>query len=381
MNRVLILGCGQMGTTIARDLALDYSVTVIDSSQEALEQLRRDHPKVQIEQVELTGEFSGLTDLLQKHHLVIGALPGLIGYSVLQSVIQYGRPVVDISFFPEDPGPLSYLAEKNDVVVAVDCGLAPGLCNLILGRHLSEMEVLEYRCLVGGLPVRRTLPFQYKAPFSSRDVIEEYIRPVRLRRNGEVMTLPPLSEPEPVDFPEVGTLEAFNTDGLRTLLDTTSVPTMVEKTLRYPGHRDQIQFLRQAGFLNTRKETFRNHQVSPLEMTARILETAWAFEPGEADLTLMRVQISGEAGGQTRGYCYDLIDRFDPESQTRSMSRTTGFTCAAVARLILEEKLTEPGLWAPELIGRNVLFADFIVEYLAGRGVELQVSHSQQELT
>lgn len=372
MKSVAVLGSGRMGMTIAEDLSPDYSVTLIDSNREALEHVRRDRTDVKIKQAEVTKDLDGIEELLQAQDLVIGALPGLIGFSILESLVRLRRPTVDISFFPENPAPLSLLANQEGVAVAVDCGLAPGLCNLLLGRHLSEMQVLEYQCLVGGLPAQRTLPFQYKAPFSPRDVIEEYTRPVRLRRKGKEMTLAPLSEPELVEFSEVGTLEAFNTDGLRTLLDTTGIPTLAEKTLRYPGHRDQIEFLRQAGFLSPVNKTIGRCKISPLEMTARILEAAWSFGPGEPDLTLMRVEVSGIEAGENRTYRYELIDRFDPDTCKSSMSRTTGFTCAAVARLMLQEQLIEPGLWTPELIGQNSAFAEFILEYLAKRDVKVK---------
>src|SRR5690606_32460173 len=372
MQSVAILGGGRMGITIARDLSHDWSVTIIDSDAEALVRARNLVPQVRVEQRDLTNNFGHAADLLKEQDLLIVALPGLIAYRILEKLIELERPIVDISFFPENPFALSNNASERRIAVAIDCGLAPGLCNLLLGRHLPEMEVSEYRCLVGGLPVRRTLPFQYKAPFSPRDVIEEYTRPVRLRRNGKEMTLPPLPEPEHVEFPEIGTLEAFNTDGLRTLLTSTGVLTMIEKTLRYPGHRDQIEFLRAAGFLESREVDVQKCKVRPLEVTSKVLEEAWRFQPGEPDITLMRVEISGRVSGQDKKFQYELVDRFDPASGTSSMSRTTGFTCAAIARLMLDEVLVEPGLWPPERIGQNPQMASFVLDYLAERGVIVQ---------
>lgn len=372
MKAVVVLGSGRMGTTIARDLSPDYSITVVDSNPEALASIRKDLPEIRVEQLELTGELDEVDGLLEQQDLAVVALPGLIAYPVVESLVRHRRPVVDISFFPDSPTPLDGRAREEGIPVAVDCGLAPGLCNLLLGRHLTTMDVSEYRCLVGGLPVRRTLPFQYKAPFSPRDVIEEYTRPVHVRRNGQEIVLPPLSEPEHVDFLEVGTLEAFNTDGLRTLLETTRVPTMIEKTLRYPGHRDQIEFLRQAGFLDSRKRMFGSSEMSPLEVTASMLEEAWLSEPDEADITLMRVEISGTEAGRSGSFRYELVDRFDSVTRTTSMSRATGFTCAAVARLMLERGLVEPGLWTLERIGQDQGFADFVLGYLAKRGVEIR---------
>ena len=124
-----------------------------------------------------------------------------------------------------------------NVTAIVDFGVAPGIPNLLLGYHQNTMKIDVYKCYVGGLPKKRTMPFQYKAPFSPVDVIEEYTRPARYVVNGEIVVKEALSEPEFLEFDEIGTLEAFNTDGLRSLLFTNDIPNKIEKTLRYPDER------------------------------------------------------------------------------------------------------------------------------------------------
>lgn len=156
-----------------------------------------------------------------------------MGFCTLKTVIECGKDIVDISFFPEDPFKLDQLAKEKKVTAVVDCGVAPGCSNLILGYMASILDVIEsFSCYVGGLPRIRTWPYEYKTPFSPSDVIEEYNRPARLVDNGKVVTQPALSEVELIDLPGVGTLEAFNTDGLRTLIRTMKVPCMKEKTMR-----------------------------------------------------------------------------------------------------------------------------------------------------
>ena len=181
---------------------------------------------------------------------------------------------------------------QRGVTAVVDCGVAPGLSNMMLGYHASQGAVSSYRCLVGGLPVKRTWPWQYKAPFSPVDVLEEYTRPARLVEGGCIVTRPALSEPELVDLDPVGTLEAFNTDGLRSLLVTMrQVPDMVEKTLRYPGHIDYIRVLRESGFLGTEPRQCRRCFDTPDRRGGRAAVPALAVGAGRG-----RVHDYGRGG-------------------------------------------------------------------------------------
>ena len=233
--------------------------------------------------------------------LVVGAVPGFMGYRTVERVLQEGKPMVDISFFPEDAFGLDRLAREAGVCCLVDCGITPGLSNLILGRMEEHLdETTSFHCLVGGLPVERTWPWEYKAPFSPGDVIEEYVRPARLRRGGVEITLPALSEVELVDFPGLGSLEAFNTDGLRSLLRTCKAPDMVEKTMRYPGHAVRMRILREAGFFSTEEVQAASGVVRPRDVTEALLFSAWQFEEGEPDLTVMRIVIEGKQNGGGR---------------------------------------------------------------------------------
>jgi saccharopine dehydrogenase-like NADP-dependent oxidoreductase len=255
--------------------------------------------------------------------------------------------------------------------VLVDFGVAPGVDNLLLGYHDARMQVKDFECLVGGLPKERKPPFEYKAPFSPIDVIEEYTRPARLKVDGRVVTKPALSEIETVAFEGVGALEAFNTDGLRSLLETMPhIPNMREKTLRYPGHAKKIQFLRDAGFFDTEPVHLGDVQISPRQLTANTLIEAWKLSPGEEELTVMRVTIHGILDGREQKIRYDLLDFFDRESGITSMARTTGYACTAAVSLIVEGLWNEPGVSPPELVGRQEPCFTHVVEYLAQRGVK-----------
>jgi len=355
-----------VGRTIAQDLATRYAVTVADHHQGNLDLLQTGVAKIQTD----LSVAKNVEDVIRDADLVIGAVPGFMGYKTLETVINAGKNVVDISFFPEDALALDALAKSKNVTAVVDCGVAPGMDNILLGFHYSRMKVQSFTCMVGGLPRVRTMPFQYKAPFSPVDVLEEYTRPARLIENGNIVVKPALSEPHLVEFDQAGTLEAFNTDGLRSLLFTMPVREMKELTLRYPGHRQLMEDFSRMGFFDSTPVTVNGVQISPIEFTAKMFFPKWKYEDGEQDITVMRVIISGTENEKPKTYTYDLYDTYDAKTNTRSMSRTTGFTCTAVATMLLEGTYGEKGIIVPEYLGKDTAHVKFVLEYLKQRGVE-----------
>ena len=365
---------------MARDLAVDpeFEVTVVDRTPEALRALEGVQT-ISLVEADLSDQ-EAIRRVMAGQDLGVGAVPGFMGFRTLQAILESGRPAVDIAFVPEDPFLLDGLAKAQGLVAIVDAGIAPGCSNLILGR-LEEMmsETTRFECVVGGLPVVRKWPFQYKAPFSPVDVIEEYTRPARLRRGGKTVTVPALSDLETLDFPEVGALEAFNTDGLRTLLRTCETPDMVEKTMRYPGHAEWMSGLRHSGFFGTDPVPVGETEIAPLAVTAHLLEEAWAFEEGEEDLTVMRVQVEGRIGDSVQRHTYELLDRYDRENGISSMARTTGFTCTAMVRMLAKDLYKEPGITPPELVGADPTCFDFVMKELESRGIRFK--HQVEELS
>jgi saccharopine dehydrogenase-like NADP-dependent oxidoreductase len=370
--RVVVLGAGLVGGAIARDLAAggEFEVTVVDASQAALARMA-DQPGVVAIRADLTAAAE-VRRVVERQDLVVGAVPGHMGLATIRKVLEFGKPLVDISFFPEDPFELDSLARQAGVPALVDFGIAPGCSNLILGRMMAEFDTVErFVCLVGGLPSVPTWPWEYKAAFSPADVLEEYTRPARYVVAGRMVTMPALSEAEFVDFPGVGTLEAFNTDGLRTLISTSKVPFMQEKTLRYPGHIERIRVLRESGFLNTEPIEVGSVKVRPLDLSSRLLFPLWRLEEGEADLTVMRVSVEGLHAANRIRRTFELLDRFDPATRTTSMARTTGYTCTAGVRLLAQGLFRQAGIVPPEFVGREQPCYDFVMAELGRRGVVL----------
>jgi len=363
--QIAILGAGMVGRAMAIDLASHYSVTSFDVSSASLEILSQKNKSVKTVKADLS-DYENYKSLLTDFDFVISAVPGFMGYKTLEAIIKTQKNVADISFFPEDALLLDVLAKKNNVTAIVDCGVAPGMSNLILGYNNERMKITSFECLVGGLPKKRTKPFEYKAPFSPIDVLEEYTRPARYIENGCLVTKPALSDAELIDFEKVGTLESFNTDGLRSILFTMKhIGNMKEKTLRYPGHIDLIKGLIKAGFLNSTSVNFKGQRISPLEFTSALLFDQWKLGPTEAEFTLMTIKITSVE----KTILYELYDEYDAQSQTSSMSRTTGYTCTAALNLLIKNLFTEKGVFPPELVGKDETCFNFIVNYLKERNV------------
>lgn len=371
--RITVLGAGMVGSAIVKDLAQEagYRVRAVDLNEGALRRLASE-AGVEIVPANLREEGE-VSRCVRDSDLVICAVPGFMGFETLRQVIDARKNVVDISFFPEDAFALDELAKARGVTAVVDCGVAPGLSNILGGyvdRLLDRTE--RYVCYVGGLPQVRQWPYEYKAVFSPVDVLEEYTRPARFVEHGEEVVRPALSDVELIDFPGVGTLEAFNTDGLRSLAKTLDAPFMVEKTLRYPGHADLMRVFRDSGFFDARPVDLEGQAVSPLALTSRLLFEQWRLREGEGDLTVMQVIVEGRRGSERLRYTYDLLDRYDRATGTTSMARTTGYTCAIVARQVADGLYAGVGICPPEYVGRTEGCFEHLLAGYAERGIHLR---------
>jgi lysine 6-dehydrogenase len=370
MNKILVLGAGMVGSAMAVDLLKKHKVTLTDVNIHPLKQLKDKHKLLNILELDVTRK-EYLKSLLSPFDLVICAVPGFLGFETVKSIIEAGKNVVDISFFPENALDLDSLAKARGVTALVDCGVAPGMHNIILGHYNELMKLTDFECLVGGLPKERKWPFYYKAPFSPVDVIEEYTRPARYVENGNIIIRDPLTDREFHDFEKVGTLESFNTDGLRTIITTMShIRNMKEKTLRYPGHVEYVRVLKESGFFNKEKVSVKGQEVVPLDFTCKILFNDWKLGEDEEEITVMRVTLKGEnADGIIEEIEYNLYDEYCTETHTSSMARTTGYTGTAVANMFLEGLFTETGVFPPELIGKHNACYDYIMSYLNERDI------------
>ena len=368
--KLVVLGAGLVGAPMALDLAKDpgSDVTVVDRRSDARARVAA-LGRVATRQLDLTDD-AAVREAVADADLVLSAVPGHMGFRTLETVLALGRNVVDIAFFPEDPFALDALAKRTGATALVDFGVAPGMSNVLAAHaHAQLDETSSILIYVGGLPRVRRWPYEYRAVFSPIDVIEEYTRPARFVENGQLVTRPALSDPELLDFPELGTLEAFNTDGLRTMATTLRVPNMKEKTLRYPGHIDKMRLLRETGFFSTDPVDVAGARVRPLDLTAKLLFSMWKLEPGEADVTVMKIVVEGDKSGKRTRVTYDLFDAYDPATGVHSMARTTGYTATAALRMLARGLFSERGVFAPETIGLRRPCVEHLLGELRARGV------------
>ena len=370
MSNIIVLGAGMVGSTMAIDLSKDHRVTLTDLNIQRLNHVKGKCPNISILQLDVCDQTK-LNSALKDFDLVVCAVPGFLGFETLKQVIESGKNVVDISFFPENALDLDQLAKAKGVTAIVDCGVAPGMDNILLGYYNEKLKLTDFECLVGGLPKVKKWPFSYKAPFSPVDVIEEYTRPARYVENGNIIIREPLTDCEFVEFDKVGTLESFNSDGLRSIIFTMPhIKNMKEKTLRYPGHVEYVSVLKESGFFNKKKILVNGNEISPLDFTSKILFDEWKLGENEEEITIMRVTLKGEnEKGEIEEVVYNLFDEYCPSTQTSSMARTTGYTATAVSNLFLQGLFNDKGVFPPELIGKNEACFNYILNYLKDRNI------------
>jgi len=368
--KIGVFGSGLVGSAMAKDLAdeKNWKITVFDASEKSLDKLRSDK-RLTLICADLSKD-SEVKELASGFDLIIGALPGFMGFETVKRVIEAKRNIVDISFFPENPFLLDKLAKENVVTAIVDCGVAPGCSNMLSARGIELLDSADTcLCYVGGLPKIRTWPYEYKIVFSAADVIEEYTRPARYIENGVLVTRPALSDPEFMDFGGVGTLEAFNTDGLRTLAETLKAPNMKEKTLRYPGHIEKMRVLRETGLFSKEPVQIGTASIRPLDFTAKLLFPMWKLKEGEEDFTVMRVVVEGKKRGKKTRITYDLLDRYDAKTGTTSMARTTGYSATVAARMLAAGIFNRKGICPPEYFGMEEKAYKFMIDGMKARNI------------
>ncbi|MFA3783249.1 saccharopine dehydrogenase C-terminal domain-containing protein [Melioribacteraceae bacterium 4301-Me] len=379
MYKILVLGAGLIGGPIATDLSNEknFEVTAADINQKLLNKLGTKIHKINID---LSIQHN-VREIIKDKDIIVNALPGFIGYATFQTVIKSKKNVVDLAFYEEDPFTIDELAKQNNITALVDCGVSPGISNLLIGRAVSKISYIEnIQIFVGGLPLNPDNRLKYKTVFSVTDLLEEYVRPVRLIENGKLKIKPPLSDIEQIEFAGAGLLEAFNSDGLRTLITTTKAKNMKEKTLRYPGHAEKILLLKDAGFLDKEEFMIKGVAVSPFEITAKVLSKSLALGKNDRDFTILRVIVEGKNNRAKIKLTYDLLDKFDEQTKTHSMARTTGFMASMCVRLIASGIFSKKGIFPPEILGKDEKASEFILSGLKQKGISIERNYEEFQI-
>ncbi len=372
--RAAVVGLGRVGWAAALDLydrLTGRDLLLIDSSEERLREVTRQLKGVETRVVDAS-DVSSLARALRDVDVVVGALPGRFGRNSWLAAIEAGVDLVDISYSPDDPLTVSLQAAEAGVTIVPDAGVAPGLSNMLAGRAYARLEgrVSELTIYVGAVPERPDNPLGYTVTWSPEDLIEEYTRPARVIRRGRLESLPALSEVERIEIEGVGEMEAFLTDGLRTMLKTLrGVENMEEKTLRWPGHAEKVILLRELGFLDNRPVRIGSQEVEPAKLTAELFKEKLGGQCRDLVVLLARARGSSAEGMTTLEY--RVIDRYDDSMGMTALARTTAFTATAVASLLADGRVPGPGVVPPEALGMDPDLMTSVAEWLAWRGIAI----------
>ena len=367
--RVIVLGSGKIGSVIAKDFSKrDVEITLGDvdlkRAEKAASEIGADYLKFD------TSNFDSMVKILSEFDFVLGALPGDYGFRALEACVEAGKSIVDVSFTPEDPSSLDRNARNARLTIIPDCGVAPGLSNLLVGYGASKFDkVDEAKIMVGGIPEKPVPPLGYTVTWSADGLIDEYIRDVTVVRDGKVVKVPPLSGLEQIEFPGVGTLEAFYTDGLRSLVRSLpGVKNLYEKTLRYPGHVEKVKLLKTLGFFSEEPVRVEGKEITPKMVSARIFERSLT-NPNVGDLLAMMIEVFGEEKGEKRAHRYHLLEYPDPETGISAMARTTAYTASIVAGILMEGRIKAKGVIPIETLSVNHDFVKEVFNELKKRGI------------
>ena len=344
--KALVLGCGNIGSVATQDLAESMptvEVSVADKNTVRAKKVAEAIGADNVVGIQLdASNYNELVHTLEAFDLVMGFLPGDLGYSLVKACVDAGKDLVDVSYMPENPLALNSEAARANVIVVPSCGLAPGISNILVGHAVGKLdETQTVHIMVGGLPATPVPPLDYVITFSVDSVIDEYTRKARIVKDSRAIDVEALSGLEEIEFPGVGKLEAFYTDGLKTLLHTIEgVNEMWEKTLRYPGHAEKMELLRALGFFDEEPVDVNGVNISPRRLSSGLLGRRLLL-PRVKDIVAMRIEVSGIRNGTHVQYAYQLFDQYDERKRITAMARTTAYTASIISQLILKETIKE----------------------------------------
>jgi lysine 6-dehydrogenase len=374
-----------MGTAIARDLVKSrevQEVLVCDIDGKRLDSLERAErsSKLSVKRHDVR-HLSETVRLLRMFDIGVGALPHGLSEYAINSTLKARVNFVDLIFgWRFNQGKIHATARREGITILPACGLAPGLTNILAMDAADRMQrVDEVHLKVGGVPERPKPPLNYRIVFSFEAVLEEYTRKARIVKNGRVTEVDALTGLETITFPQpIGKCECFYTDGLSTLTQTMKgVQEMDEKTIRWPGHADQIRTLRECGLLEDHPAYVDGHRVVPRHFVSEILSERIKLGK-ERDLTLLRVDVNGKSEGRRVHKRYQMIDHYDPRGKLTSMARTTAFPCSVAVQMLGAGLIHEKGLIPPELAIRGPLREKFMKQ-LYEKGIKIASTQTSED--
>ncbi len=323
MYDIIALGCGLVGKFVVTKLSsLGYKIHVVDL---VIPSEIKENSEISCEE----GDVFQIVNDLPKAKVILNLLPGSIGETIRPILISQGNDIIDLAFTETEPSVHHQHALNNNCTLIWDVGIAPGLSNMIIKKEYNtDSQIKDVSIKVGGNPAKPDNDWSYMAPFSPSDVIEEYTRPARIIENGKIKIVEPLTDLHSINVSNFGMMEAFLTDGLRSLLDSKMAENMREYTVRWPGHIQK--WIASKDSLNDEE-----------------LIESWKFDHARDEFTWMEIKISYDE----YQVIWEIVDKgLDGAS---SMARTTGLVTIACAMDLLESSTNEfkwfdYGVLAPE---------------------------------
>ena len=356
--RMLVLGSGLQGSACALDLlnSTDASVTLADRSPEHLAPFLTQYRarRLAVLSVDARDE-ENLREVMRGQDAVCCALPYYLNVRMMKLAIEAGAHFCDLGGNTEivfkQRDELDAAAKAKGISVIPDTGLAPGLVNVLAEMGIRACDdVSAVRLYVGGLPQHPHPPLNYQLVYSLYGVIDYYTTPSWVLRNGKRTNVIALSEREPIKFDSLGELEAFHTaGGLSTMAFRYEgkVPTMEYKTLRYPGHAQLVEAIRDLGFFGTDPVQVNGQRVVPRELSVAVMDKKLRM-PTEPDLVALRVVVEGKKAGKPVRKEWDLVDKFDEKRGITSMMRTTGYSLSITGQMQANGEIPVAGVHTPD---------------------------------
>jgi lysine 6-dehydrogenase len=375
---MLVLGAGFQGSACAYDLLQNPDVTEVRLADLNVQQLPPflapySGPRLLPTPLDVRDRAAVLA-VMRSSDAVMSAIPYYFNLDMAKCAIEAGVHFADLGGNTDlviGQKALDADARARGITVVPDCGLAPGMVNIIAQYGISQLDTVEsVKIFVGGLPQRPEPPLNYQVVYSLEGVLDYYTTKSWIVREGRGQQIDALSEIEHVDFGDgVGTLEAFHTaGGLSTMAFRYDgkIPTMEYKTLRYPGHAAVMAAIRELGLLDLEPVDVKGSKIVPRDV---FIATAGPRLTRESpDLVALRVEVRGSASGTPRRLVWELVDRADEKHGISAMMRTTGYSLSITGQMQARGEVRPPGVHTPD----ECVPAQRYIDELAKRGVRIR---------
>src|SRR5687767_13021689 len=376
--KMLVLGAGYQGSACAYDLLQNPEVTEVRLADLHTEHLaeflvpysgnRLIFTPLDVRNKEAVGA------LMRQCDAAMSAIPYYFNFELAQQAVEAGVHFSDLGGNTEivfKQKTLDLEAKKKGITVIPDCGLAPGMVNILAEHAINQLDKVDtVRIFVGGLPQEPEPPLNYQIVYSLEGVLDYYTTLSWVVRDGKRKQVKALSEIEPVKFEQlVGELEAFHTaGGLSTMAFRYEgrIPVMEYKTQRYPGHAKIMEAIRELGLLELEPIDVKGLKVSPRDVAVAAMGPRLTKPKGK-DLVALRVTVKGVSGGKPKTMSYELVDRYDEERGISAMMRTTGYSLSITGQMQARREIGPAGVWTPD----ECMPAEAYMKELRARGIDL----------